>query len=599
MIAKFSRKIRSLLSAATAPHAGNSSRPLAAIVLGQPVLVASVLITALLLQVRQLGGLQPLELGAFDQMVRLQADAGSDPRLLVVAITEADIQALKQWPLSDQTVAQVLEKLQHYHPKVIGLDLYRDIPQPPGNRALLKQLTAPNIITITKLDDADVKGVSPPPGVPNERIGFNDLILDSDEVIRRNLMFASTGTDDLYSFSLRLSLGYLASPDIELKISPTSLQLGKTVFVPIDANSGGYETIDAQGYQVLLNYRSGHKVAQQVTLTQVLNGQLNPDWVKDKVVLIGTTAPSAKDLFSTPYSAADRENPKMPGVIVHAQMVSQILSAVLDERSLFWFWPQWSEVLWVWSWSLVGGMLAWRSRHPLYLGVAGTVALGGLFGISYGIFTQAGWVPLVAPALALVATSGSIMAYKQTALQTANQQLASIAFLDGLTQIANRRRFDEYLSLEWRRLTREAAPLSLILCDVDYFKRYNDTYGHQAGDACLHQVARAISRAIKRPADLVARYGGEEFAVVLPNTNASGAVHLASAIHKEVQQLLIPHTSSSAGEYVTLSLGVSSTIPQKEISPEVLIAVADKALYEAKEQGRNRFVVKTLAGSVS
>ncbi len=599
MIAKFSRKIRSLLSVATNPRASNSSRPHEALVLGQPVFLASVLITALLIGVRQLGGLQSLELAVFDQMVRMQPNAGSDPRLLVVAITEADIQTLKQWPVSDQTLAQLLEKLQQYQPKVIGLDLYRNIPQPPGNRALLKQLTAPNIIAITKLDDADVEGVPPPSGIPKERIGFNDLLLDPDEVIRRNLIFASTGTDDLYSFSLRLSLGYLASQGIELKISPTSLQLGKTVFVPIDANSGGYQMIDAQGYQVLLNYRSDRtedgvvpKVAQQVTLTQVLNGQLNPNWVKDKIVLIGTTAPSAKDLFSTPYSAALAKNPKLPGVLVHAQMVSQILSTVLDKRPLFWFWSEWREVLWVWGWSLVGGMLAWQSRHPLYLGAAGTAALGGLYGISCGIFTQAGWVPVVAPALALVATSGSIMAYKQTALQTANQHLANLAFLDGLTQVANRRRFDEYLTLEWQRLARETAPLSLILCDVDYFKRYNDAYGHPAGDACLQQVAGVIRRVIKRPADLVARYGGEEFAVLLPNTNASGAVHLANAIHKEVQQLLIPHAKSSVSEYVTLSVGVSSTLPQKEFSPEALIAVADKALYEAKEQGRNRVIVR-------
>jgi diguanylate cyclase (GGDEF)-like protein len=240
-------------------------------------------------------------------------------------------------------------------------------------------------------------------------------------------------------------------------------------------------------------------------------------------------------------------------------------------------------------------MLAWRSRHPLYVGLAGTAGFCVLCGISYGIFTQAGWVPLIAPALALVATSGSIMAYKQTALQTANQQLTSLVSLDGLTQIANRRRFDEYLSLEWRRMARETAPLSLILCDVDYFKRYNDTYGHQAGDACLQQVAQAISRVLKRPADLAARYGGEEFAVILPNTKAEGAVLVAEAMLKEIQQLLIPHATSSVSEYVTLSVGVSSTVPQKEFSQAALIAAADKALYEAKEQGRNRVILRPLA----
>ena len=143
-------------------------------------------------------------------------------------------------------------------------------------------------------------------------------------------------------------------------------------------------------------------------------------------------------------------------------------------------------------------------------------------------------------------------------------------------------------------MAREQQPLSLILCDVDYFKRYNDTYGHLAGDTCLQRVAGAISRGVKRPADLVARYGGEEFAVVLPNTNALGAVQVAELVRHELNQLMIPHAASAVSKYVSLSLGVSSTIPTQEFSLEQLIAAADKALYEAKEQGRNRVVVKSL-----
>lgn len=491
-------------------------------------------------------------------------------------------------------ISRVIAKLQQYKPKVIGLDLYRDIPKPPGNQQLLEQLQAPNIITITKLDDGDDGGVPPPPGVPKERVGFNDFVLDPDNAIRRNLMFASTGYEEFYSFSLRLSLSYLAKQDIKLKILPNALELGKTVFVALESNSGGYEKIDAQGYQVLLNYRSAKNVAQQATVTQVLNGQLNPEWVRDRVVLIGTTAPSAKDLFITPYSAANPEQPNMPGVLVHAQMVSQILSAVLDRRSLFWFWSQWSEAVWVWCWSLVGGILALRLRYPLSASMAITASVCLLCSITYLSFMQAVWVPLVAPALALVATNAIIAAYKQTALQIANQQLQRLVCLDGLTQIANRRGFDEYLSVEWLRMAQTQQPLSLIMCDVDYFKRYNDTYGHPAGDVCLKQVAGAISRAIKRSADFAARYGGEEFAIVLPSTNALGAVCVAEAIQQEVQQLMIPHAASSVCEYVTLRMGVSSKIPSQNLSFEGLIAAADKALYQAKEQGRNRIVVETL-----
>lgn len=175
-------------------------------------------------------------------------------------------------------------------------------------------------------------------------------------------------------------------------------------------------------------------------------------------------------------------------------------------------------------------------------------------------------------------------------LLTANQQLRQLAWLDGLTQVANRRRFDEYLQYEWRRLARDQAPLSLILCDVDFFKVYNDTYGHLTGDICLQQVAAAIREAIRRPADLVARYGGEEFAVILPNTPSVGAVHVAEEIQSRVKALKIDHPKSQVCPYVTLSLGVATTIPAPKTSPMILIGLADRALYQAKAEGRDRAV---------
>ncbi|WP_156818216.1 PAS domain S-box protein [Mastigocladopsis repens] len=172
-------------------------------------------------------------------------------------------------------------------------------------------------------------------------------------------------------------------------------------------------------------------------------------------------------------------------------------------------------------------------------------------------------------------------------LQIANQELQRLATLDGLTQLANRRHFDEHLNQEWLRLAREQNPLSLILCDVDYFKLYNDTYGHPAGDTCLVQIAQAISLAVKRPADLVARYGGEEFAVLLPNTDADGAIQVVQLIQTKVRQRNLPHIASLVGQYVTLSFGIATTIPSHNGSVQALIKAADRALYQAKDNGRN------------
>ncbi|MDJ1171579.1 diguanylate cyclase [Roseofilum sp. BLCC_M154] len=175
-------------------------------------------------------------------------------------------------------------------------------------------------------------------------------------------------------------------------------------------------------------------------------------------------------------------------------------------------------------------------------------------------------------------------------LEKANQELYGLATSDGLTQLANRRHFDQSLHQEWQRLTREKQPLSLILCDIDFFKRYNDTYGHQAGDDCLKQVAITLKKVVKRPADLVARYGGEEFVVMLPNTPASGAISMAQAIQKQVQALQILHHNSSASSVVTLSLGIATSIPCREMEPLGLLKSADEALYQAKAQGRNQWV---------
>lgn len=177
------------------------------------------------------------------------------------------------------------------------------------------------------------------------------------------------------------------------------------------------------------------------------------------------------------------------------------------------------------------------------------------------------------------------------ALETANQQLKELAVIDSLTGIANRRKFDEYIEAEWKRLAREQGMLCLILCDIDYFKLYNDTYGHQKGDRCLQKVAQAIKKTIKRPADLTARYGGEEIAIVLPNTSLEGAEKLARDVCRRIKALQIPHINSGADMYVTLSLGVAGCVPQLNSSAADLITLADENLYKAKEQGRNRVVV--------
>ena len=195
-------------------------------------------------------------------------------------------------------------------------------------------------------------------------------------------------------------------------------------------------------------------------------------------------------------------------------------------------------------------------------------------------------------ALRIVGTLHDISRYKQVelALHKANEELQRLAALDGLTQIANRMRFDDRLLQEWRRAHRDGKPLALVLGDIDFFKEYNDHYGHIKGDDTLHAVAQAISATLKRPMDMVARYGGEEFAIVLPNTTLQGAMQVVSEVRAAIDALNIEHKTSRGKGHITLSFGVAAIVPDSGTSARELVKEADAALYKAKNTGRNRIV---------
>lgn len=234
-------------------------------------------------------------------------------------------------------------------------------------------------------------------------------------------------------------------------------------------------------------------------------------------------------------------------------------------------------------------------RGGLLLCVPFFLAVMGLLFKKYGADSEA-WPPVaVANLLALnMAALFFAIFYEKTraatedAMLSAHREMEALSNRDGLTGLFNRRYFDHALEVEWRRMQRCNQPISLIMADIDHFKNYNDTYGHQAGDCCLRALAEAVGDSFARAGDIPARYGGEEFAIVLPNTDLSGAAMTAERVREHVEALEMEHLTSRVSQAVTMSLGVATMVPNSSLTPHALVAAADEALYASKENGRNR-----------
>ncbi|PHJ56361.1 adenylate cyclase [Nostoc linckia z18] len=392
------------------------------------VLFAVPNITILVIGLRLTGLLQLLELAALDQFFLLRPPESVDTRIVIVEINESDIRKQGQWPMTDAALASVLENIKQQQPRAIGLDIYRDLPVNPGHQALVKVFeSTPNLIGVQKISDSfDSSSVDASPVLKQRhQIGANDLPLDGDGKIRRGLLYLNLKNDDvLESFALKLALLYLKPEGIIPKPAANNsnfLQLNRGVFPIFEANDGGYVRADAGSYQVLLNYRGRIQQFLKISLTDVQNKRIPKDLMRGKVVLIGATAESLKDLFYTPYSSNVLTEPeRMAGITIHANLISQILSAALDGRPEIKTLPEPIEWLLIFCWSTIGAILCWVQRHSnnqkIFLVVG--LAAGGLLVGSFLAFLCSWWIPVVPSVLAL---GGSAIAVTQYIAQGSAQ----------------------------------------------------------------------------------------------------------------------------------------------------------------------------------
>ena len=553
--------------------------------------IASLFATGTLVSLKKSGILEPLELFVFDKFTQYQTHLDREQDLLFVEITETDIQTYG-WPISDQVLSNMLSQLQDASPSVIGLDLYREITHPPGTDSLRQHLQADNLIAIQLIgENQDNSDIPAPLVVDPQRVGFNDLVLDRDGVVRRGLLFVDgPESNDFYSFALRVSLKFLESTKPNFHASEV-LHVNEAVFTPLRATSGGYQKLDHRGYQTLLRYRPLTDLGHHISIDQLLNGQFEPEWVEGKVVLIGTTAPSIKDLFYTPYSLGQTSHVQMPGVAIHGQIISQILDAVSGQRAMYWFWPQWLEILWLSLWTTAGVMWVWRSRHPIVLTALSLVSIVSIVGAGWLSFSYLGWIPVAEPVLGLAVAIGFTLA----------QRLFYSTSRDQLTGLLNQSSFLHHLQL-WAghhppiqstdlpknsEFSASSVSSAVLYLNLDRFKLINGSLGIRAGNRILREVVYRLHERLPF-SSLLARVGGDEFAILLRNIDQQQIFEISDQLQAS---LVKPFSANGQNALISASIGIALIEPQHYYNADQILRNAQTAMYRAKNLGKARYEV--------
>lgn len=402
-------------------------------------LLTTPLVAGVVIALRFTGALQLLEWAVYDQYFQKRPTEAIDDRILLVTIDESDISSLGQWPLSDATLAQLVRNLRQYQPAVIGLDLYRDLPVEPGHQDWVEVMaTTPNLIGVEK---AIGRTVAPPAELERQgQVALTDLLVDADGKFRRGLLSHANANDELrLGLGAELAVRYLAKHNISQEVVDAEqkiYRLGQAVLNPLRGNDGGYVRTNAGGYQILINFRGHAHRFHRVSVSEALNNRLEPDLIRDRIVIVGGMATSLNDLFYTPYSSRLINTPEATaGMVIHANLASTLVSAALDGRVVMQVWPESVEAGWILVWSGIGALgyrwLLFTKRHSkrmltrLAVLITSVILAGGILVVSsYGAFLAGWWIPVIPPCLALVGSASAIAGYEILKLQQYRTELA-------------------------------------------------------------------------------------------------------------------------------------------------------------------------------
>ena len=497
------------------------------------------------------GNLEVLELAAYDLFIRMEPKlAEEETRITIVEISEKDILALGRWPLTDETLAKAIGILLKSKPRAIGVDIYRDIAVPPGTEALNRVFTDnPQVIGIMTVGERGVPPLSVIQGTEQE--GFGDILIDRGGVVRRALLFLDDGEKSFVSFALRLASRYLQPEGITLQPDPANpqfIRLKDTTIRPLEGSDGGYVRADARGYQFLLDYKNAGVPFRTYSFSDLLSASIPPDAVVNRIVLVGVNAQSVNDSFFTPLSRGFDADQHVSGVVLHGNIVNQLLRFSLDGASPVATWPGKRKFVWLLSWSILGGVIGFRTRSARRFSMLTAGGLLILFSVAFAAFLSGWWIPLVPPALSFF-----ISAVVVTAYMTGREKKERAV----LMQIFSRHVSKEIAEMLWQqreqflhngRLRSQKMTATVLFSDLKGFTTMSERMDPQDLMDWLNSYMESMAGLVMAHGGIVDNYVGDgikaDFGVPLPGKDddevrrhAMNAVSCALAMEKEMRRL--------------------------------------------------------------
>jgi adenylate cyclase len=537
------------------PKLADQKHQIIAIVLAQAIFLA-------LAGLRGIGQLESMELNLYDFLLaRQSAQMPVDQRITMVWFDDEDQRQIGH-PLNDSRLLELFEKLQQHQPRVIGLDLYRDLPVPMGNpdfpRLSEYLRVTENIVGIQKVKNQvgdQTARVDPPPGLKDtRRIGFNDLMLDPGNIVRRDLLFLEDENGQFYEyFGLILAMKYLAQDGVYLQNDETgALRFGKVALPPpLSENFGGYVQADMGGYQRMLTYPGAPGEFAALTVRQVLNGQFDPSLIRDKILIIGNNAQATPDFFYTPVSLWQSEDKqRIPGAAIHAFNVSQLLRLALEETSYSYIHSRgdWFELFWLWLWIMLAALFCLWARNLPRFSLIAVAGLAGLAAAVYLNFSQGMWLPAAAPAVGWAITLALVityLSYQERSQRAVLMSLFQKHVSKDVAEVIWRER-DQYLNEG--RLISQRLTGTVLFTDLQNFTTVSEAMEPQALMDWLNEYMDAMVKVVERNYGQVNKFIGDAvmalFGVPIPRDSdeqiardAINAVNCALEMREEIHKL--------------------------------------------------------------